>query len=213
MLALSSRTTLIGFCCLVLVHLLICTVSASTPPASVSSYLSPTTGSPPSQQLQILHQQNAQLLHRVKELEERLKYAESDIFKAEVDYYKNYYAYRTRKSEMNISQFEWQQYASEYLLWLVVIVVVSGIVFSGYQLWKASSIEDLGKESSIELSVQKIKVTSSVVGVVVLAISIIFLYLFLIEVYRVEVIDITPAEFQPPKIESGHIEAEQATVQ
>lgn len=138
-------------------------------------------------------------------LKDKIKYLESDVYRAETNYYKKYYEYLGKKSEINLSQFEWQQYASGYLLWLVVIVVLSGVLFSGFQLWKASQINHFGSDSTVELSVQKIKITSSVVGVIVLAISIVFLYFFLIEVYRVKVIDIHDAEIPPPTITDKHI--------
>ena len=82
------------------------------------------------------------------------------------------------------------------MLFLVIVVVLSGVLFSGFQIWKASNTSDITSESSIELSIQKIKVTLSVVGVIVLSISIIFLYFFLIEVYRINVVDMSETEIE-----------------
>lgn len=149
-----------------------------------------------------------QVNEKLEEMEAQIQHLKSDIYKAESEYYKYYYGeYLKKKAEVNLSQFIWQRGASSYMLWLVVIVVLSGIGFSGFQLWKASQINDFGQDSSIEISVQRVKITSSVVGVIVLAISIIFLYLFLIEVYRVNIVDMESTEKKPPEITKEHIES------
>lgn len=125
-----------------------------------------------------------QIINLIREVQ----YLKSDRYKTEEQYHKKYYEHLEKKLDINLSGFEWQQKAANYLMFLVVIVVLTGLVFSGYQIWKASRIKDFGESSSIELSVQKIKITSSVVGIIVLTISIAFFYLFLIEVYRVKLV-------------------------
>lgn len=122
--------------------------------------------------------------------------------RTQLDYHKKYYSYLSKKADINLAQFEWQQRASEFLLWLVVSVVLSGILFSGYQLWKAAQIKKFSGDSSIEISIQKVKLTSSIVGLLVLTISIIFLYLFLVEVYRIKIVDLSPTETKPTDIRS-----------
>lgn len=138
-----------------------------------------------------------QLQEQILELEKEINYLKTDMYKAEASYFVKYYEYLGKKAEINLSQFMWQKMASNWLLFLVIVVVISGVVFSGFQLWKASQIDDFGKSSSIELSVQRIKITSSVVGVIVLSISIVFLYFFLIEVYRINIVDIAKSETLP----------------
>lgn len=132
----------------------------------------------------------------IKANEELSKYKQ-DQYQYELDYTKKYYAYLGQKADVNIEQFKWQRSASERLLWLVVVVVFSGVVFSGVQLWRAASIKHLSGESTVEIEASKIKITTSVVGVVVLAISIVFFYFFLIEVYRIKIVDMSPAEVKP----------------
>lgn len=138
------------------------------------------------------------LREEVKRLSIELESYKNDRYSTELQYTKKYYEYLAKKADLNLAQFEWQRTASERLLWLVVVVVFSGVVFSGYQLWRASKTNDLPGDSSIEIAVQKVKITSSVVGVIVLAISIVFFYFFLIEVYRVKVVDLTASEIKPP---------------
>ncbi|WP_085639317.1 MULTISPECIES: hypothetical protein [unclassified Pseudomonas] len=131
------------------------------------------------------------------DLRKELAIRDTEANKAQVEYTKKYYSYLSDKTDIYIDQFRWQRSASERLLWLVVTVVISGIIFSGVQLWRASSIKDLGGESTIEIEASKIKVTSSVVGLAVLIISIVFFYFFLTEVYTVKIVDMTSAETKP----------------
>jgi hypothetical protein len=132
--------------------------------------------------------------------DKKLAELQSERHKFELEYTKKYYSYLAEKADVNLEQFRWQRSASEWLLWLVVVVVLSGVVFSGIQLWRASSIKDLGGESTVEIETSKVRITTSVVGVIVLAISIVFFYFFLIEVYRVKVIDMAPSEVRPPSV-------------
>ena len=145
------------------------------------------------EQKQLLTALREQLIKKDKQLTE----LQSERHKYELEYTKKYYSYLAEKADVNLEQFRWQRSASEWLLWLVVVVVLSGVVFSGVQLWRASSIKDLGGESTIEIEASKVRITTSVVGVIVLAISIVFFYFFLIEVYRVKVIDMAPSEVKP----------------
>ena len=80
---------------------------------------------------------------------------------------------------------------------MVVTVCLSGVVFAGYQLWRAtatapefngSTAKPAGDPlaTNVELSWQSVRVTSSVIGLVVLVISVAYLYLFLKEVYRID---------------------------
>ena len=114
--------------------------------------------------------------------------------------YKEYY-YRTYQHELAVSQlnaFKWQATASKILIWVVVIVCLSGVVFSGYQLWRATAPGPIGGgadgkpadplATNVELSWQNVRVTSSVIGLVVLVISVAYLYLFLKEVYHIEIV-------------------------
>lgn len=105
-------------------------------------------------------------------------------------YYRAYYDYLARINEVQINKFVWQDRASEVTLWLVVIVVVSGLAMSAFQLWIAFHRPDHSTDTTIDLSAQNFRVTSSVVGIVVLIISIGFLFLFLREVYNIKMVSI-----------------------
>ena len=73
------------------------------------------------------------------------------------------------------------------LLGCVVLVVVSGVAFAGLQLWTGirASIQTSNEP---ELSASRVRVTSSVIGVVVLAISMAFLYVYIRDVYPIRVV-------------------------
>jgi len=154
------------------------------------------TGGGGFESIQQNHQIESSLREQIVEMSNTIKRLNSEEDKARIQAQIKYYEYLNKKAEINLSQYRWQQTASNYLLFLVMVVVLSGIFFSGYQIWKSSSIKDISSDSTIELSIQKIKVTSSVVGVIVLAISIVFLYFFLIEVYRIKVVDMSKSEME-----------------
>jgi hypothetical protein len=110
--------------------------------------------------------------------------------------------------------FVWQAKASEILIWVVVIVCLSGVVFSGYQLWRATSPKTFDGSTvkadgdplatNVELSWQNVRVTSSVIGLVVLVISVAYLYLFLKEVYRIDTASSPVAESPTKTSASDH---------
>ena len=101
-----------------------------------------------------------------------------------------------RKQLMDHAQagFLWQRRASSVLLILVVIVVTAGVIFSAAQLWRTLHMGQPLQNTDLEISASKIRITSSVVGVVVLALSLVFLYLFIEQVYRIELVNVTPIQ-------------------
>jgi hypothetical protein len=78
---------------------------------------------------------------------------------------------------------EWQLFASNVLLWAVILVVAAGVVYSGLQLAIAAKAGKQ-RDTSLEISAQRVRVTSSVVGIVILALSLAFLLIFVNQVYQ-----------------------------
>ena len=118
-------------------------------------------------------------------------------------YYKQYYEYLTKINQIQINKFIWQDRASEVTLWLVVIVVISGLSMSAFQLLIAFRRPDHSTDTTIDISAQNFRVTSSVVGIVVLLISIGFLFLFLREVYNIKMVStVETADEQAPVADS-----------
>jgi hypothetical protein len=96
----------------------------------------------------------------------------------------------------------WELVSSWVILALVAIVVLTGLSFSGYQLYKSfhfavvasqfptgagatASSQPPPLDAQIKLSAHEIQITSSVVGLIVLAFSLVFLYLFILHVYPI----------------------------
>ncbi|WP_374369575.1 hypothetical protein [Dongia sp.] len=111
---------------------------------------------------------------------------------------KDAFAFNAKMREHNVKLYRWQAEASDDMRVLVWVVVLAGIVMAIYQLaiimlielWRAkrkgpAEAPILG-EQSLELGLGKVQITSSVTGVIVLALSIAFLYLYLTEVYPIK---------------------------
>jgi len=110
------------------------------------------------------------------------------LVKAYAEAKKREYEYIAQVMDVNISAFRAQAVASNIILCLVALVVVAGISFAGFQLWKSTSIAGVQTDSNVEISASNVRVTSSVVGVVVLTISLVFLYIYTKEVYHVRLV-------------------------
>lgn len=91
--------------------------------------------------------------------------------------------------------FEWQHLSSRIIFFAVLFLVLTGVGFSGVQFYR-SMREPLrvsgGKEqeggsstSHIELSTGGLKISSPVLGVIILGLSLAFFYLYLVYVYPI----------------------------
>ena len=84
------------------------------------------------------------------------------------------------------SMLDWELFASNFSLWLVSLIVLAGVAFSGLQLWQATKLGVPQAETQLEIAANKFRLTSSVVGIVVLGMSFFFFYLFVKEIYAVK---------------------------
>lgn len=69
------------------------------------------------------------------------------------------------------SMLDWELFASNFSLWLVSLIVLAGVAFSGLQLWQAARLGVPQAETQLEIAANKFRLTSSVVGIVVLGMS------------------------------------------
>jgi hypothetical protein len=122
------------------------------------------------------------------DLKTRANSADPVLEKAYIETRKKEYEYLTAIMDVNIGAFRAQRFASGVILFLVVLVVTAGTAFAGFQLWKSVSVAGVQQSSDLEVSASKVRVTSSVVGVVVLTISLVFLYIYAQEIYHTRVI-------------------------
>src|ERR1700720_2361696 len=88
-----------------------------------------------------------------------------------------------------------QQYrANGVLMWMVVIVTLSGVLLAGLQLWASYRLAAANKTSlhsaQAELSLQRDRLVlkSSITGLFILLISFCFFLVFVFYVYRLEVV-------------------------
>jgi hypothetical protein len=110
---------------------------------------------------------------------------DSLLAKALNDYYMFGLAHRKRA-------FEWNLDSSIIIFWVVIFLVMTGIVFSGLQFYKAlyeakgkTANPNLTLAAEMEASAKGIKISSSVLGLIILVISIAFFYLYLVYVYPI----------------------------
>jgi hypothetical protein len=93
--------------------------------------------------------------------------------------------------------YEWQHRSSVAIFVVVIMLVVSGIYFAALQFHyslgaKVGSGARKTETTEIDASLKGVKVKSSLLGVIVLAISMAFLYLYVVRVYPI--VDLTPKE-------------------
>lgn len=122
--------------------------------------------------------------------------------------FRAYYAYRVQGYEHRARNFEWQLFSSKIIFVLVLMLVGCGVYLSWRQfelgLRQDRLKPDVGKDeraiveetahgaggaldhrTTISVGSKGIEVSSSILGVIILTISMIFFYLYLIYVYPV----------------------------
>lgn len=100
-----------------------------------------------------------------------------------------YFDYRADGFEHRRRVFEWQLWSSKVIFGLVVSLVSVGIFFSWLQFrqgLRPGPERVAPGETTFEATAQGLKVTSPVLGVVILTISLAFFYLYLVYVYPIE---------------------------
>ena len=111
--------------------------------------------------------------------------------------------------------YNWQFISTIIIFWVVILIVLAGIAFSGVQFYIAMLHEkqmlhhtraksrkaannppsgeaagnDLGAPTELEVSLTGLKVKSQILGVVILALSIVFFYLYLSIVYPIKPVE------------------------
>ena len=104
---------------------------------------------------------------------------------------KEYYEYRAAGLQHRREVLKWQLFSAKVIFSIVLLVVATGIVFAGIQFSVDLRRISQGKEAEapiteLQASTEGIKVTSSVLGVIILALSLAFFYLYLVHVYPIE---------------------------
>lgn len=103
----------------------------------------------------------------------KLKYLEA---------YRGLFENNIRNYEHSQQVFKWQLTSSKLIFITVIILVMAGIVFSGLQFKRGTS----DSKTEFEFSRHGFKVSSSILGVIILVISLAFFYLYLVYVYPIQ---------------------------
>lgn len=114
-----------------------------------------------------------------------------------------YFDYRAEGLRHRGGVFAWQLVSSKIIFVVVVLLVLSGVYFSGVQFhatlsaWKvAAARQKKGDAASpagpaplggeLEAGLDRLKVSSPVLGVVILALSFLFFYLYIVHVHPIQ---------------------------
>lgn len=114
---------------------------------------------------------------------------------------REYYAYRILGYKHRTDIFNWQFFSSKIIFFVVIFLVLSGVYFSGVQFHSsmrqkhvlgattkdgaALAALEKGEITEVEASLKGIKVSSPILGVIILVISFMFFYLYLVFVYPI----------------------------
>lgn len=114
---------------------------------------------------------------------------------------REYYRYRVIGYQHRADIFRWQFLSSKIIFFVVILLVLSGVYFSGVQFHSSlrhKKVPEVIKEgvaqvaaidqhdiTQIEASLKGIRVSSPVLGILILIISFLFFYLYLIYVYPI----------------------------
>jgi hypothetical protein len=98
-----------------------------------------------------------------------------------------YYQYRVDGYQHRQRVFGWQLLSTKIIFVMVILLVLIGVYFSWLQFRSAMKAGHPGdaQETTFEASTSGFKVSSPVLGVIILAISLAFFYLYLVHVYPI----------------------------
>jgi len=98
-----------------------------------------------------------------------------------------YFVHVMASNEHQRNVFRWQLFSAKVIFVTVILLVVSGIYFAAVQFYHGLKTGKQGTENTdVEISLKAVKVSSPVLGVIILTISLAFFYLYLVHVYPIE---------------------------
>jgi hypothetical protein len=101
---------------------------------------------------------------------------------------KHYFAYFTEGYQHRQRVFHWQLLSSKIIFVVVVMLVFSGIVFAAIQFYSGlkTNTQSGAEVTTFEAGSGGLKVSSPVLGIIILVISLAFFYLYLVHIYPIE---------------------------
>lgn len=98
-----------------------------------------------------------------------------------------YYDYRSEGFDHRRRVFAWQLLSSKAIFLLVIFLVMAGVYFSWLQFRQGLKGGEGGaSHTTLEATPGGIKLSSPVLGVIILTLSLLFFYLYLVHVYPIE---------------------------
>lgn len=101
------------------------------------------------------------------------------------------YEYQTFSYKHAMRSFDWQYTSGKVIFWLIVLLVLAGLLFAGVQFYMGYKHPLEGgdgeqtSDSELEATLQGIKLKSSVLGLLILTLSMAFFYMYLKFVYPI----------------------------
>ena len=146
-----------------------------------------------------LQKQIAIMQDQVKALKSELATRDSRLYQKYLEAKNKEYDYQIGQMQFNLEALNSQTPQTYTVMALVILVVVAGVFLSAYQLWKSVRVAGIQTNSELELSAKNVRVTSSIAGIVILVISIAFLYIYVHEVYQLRFATPPAPEVSEPK--------------
>ena len=124
--------------------------------------------------------------------------------------------YLSNSLDQRRSAYEWSHTSTILIFWMVMIIVAFGLVFSAIQFYismltarskvknpsgKEDSVNGNTNPTSVKISLSGLEVNSSVLGIIILIISLAFFYLYLIYVYPIREYKIENETINPARTE------------
>lgn len=107
-------------------------------------------------------------------------------------YARRYYEQEAEMRDVELAIYRWQISAANVVLVLISLLTMAAVLFCGYQIWRSQRLSKLPSNLiEIELSVSKLRMQTSLIGVAVLVASYFFLLVFTREVYQLHPVERT----------------------
>jgi hypothetical protein len=101
------------------------------------------------------------------------------------EYLVAFYKGATEIRKMRQDMYAWQVFAGNLVLFVVVLMSVGGFFITIFQIYQLYRMNIVDRPTTIDISLHRIQLTTSITGVLVLIISFLFLLIFLHEVYLI----------------------------
>ena len=98
---------------------------------------------------------------------------------------RDYYGYKSSSLQHRSRVFQWQLSSSKFIFMIVLTLVTVGVVFAAIQFRIGLKRKTKDDTTEVEITPGSIKLSSSVLGVIILVISLAFFYLYLVYVYPI----------------------------